>query len=623
MCGIAGLINKDKNRIVHHRDLKLMTDTIIHRGPDDDGFYIDKNVGLGFRRLSIIDLEAGKQPMCNESDDIWVVMNGEIYNFIHLRNDLINKGHRFKSKSDTEVLVHLYEDYGVDFVKKLRGMFAIALYDKKNCKLVLARDRVGIKPLYFTLTNNSFYFCSELKEIIKIIPSLPHLNKNAVLDYFTYGYILGAKCIFEGIQKLLPAHYLELDLNTFDYKIVKYWEIHVNPDYSKTENDWIEILNTKLSETVKLHMISDVPLGAFLSGGVDSSGVVATMAQNSSQPIQTFSIGFNEIGYSELDFARHVSQIYKTNHHEMILEPASIDIIDNLINIYDEPFADSSAIPTYFVSKFTREFVTVALSGDGGDELFAGYKSYLKFKKIVDVQKFIPTSFRSLIGKVNRVLPNHLYGKGMSYYYAQSPSLLGAYYNIFKDYEIEKLFKYDFLREVKPYSSIGTKCKMLEEYNTTDLITKNELLDVNTYLIDDILTKVDRASMANSLEVRVPLLDHEMIELAFQIPSSMKIKNFEGKYILKKALEHSLPKNLLYRKKQGFAVPLNKWFQGDLQSYIMEELSSKNNLMNDYLNKKTVNKIIDNHILAKRDFSEQIWSILFFNVWYKKLKESN
>lgn len=622
MCGIAGIVYFEKDKKVTHFELKAMTGTIIHRGPDDEGFYIYNNVGLGFRRLSIIDLNTGNQPMCNENETIWVVMNGEIYNFMNLRNDLESQGHKFKSNSDTEVLVHLYEEHGIDFITKLRGMFAIALYDKVKNKLILARDRVGIKPLFYALNGDKLIFGSELKEILNGLGKKPDINPQGVLDYFTYGYTLREKTFFKGINKLLPSRYLELDVNTFKSDITKYWEIDSSPDYIITESEWIEIISAKLSETVKSHMISDVPLGAFLSGGVDSSAVVAYMAQFSSQPVQTFSIGFKEAKYNELDYARQVSKIYKTNHHEMILKPASVDIIDDLINMYDEPFADSSAIPTYFVSKFARECVTVALSGDGGDELFAGYLSYAKAKQISCIQHSLPNIIRPISGIISKTLPDHMFGKGLSYYLSKTPSLLGAYFTLFKDYEINSLFNKEFFKELKPSFSVVSKIELLKSYGAQDLVTRNELLDISTYLVDDILTKVDRVSMANSLEVRVPLLDHEFIELAFKIPSTMKLKNTEGKYIFKKALASNLPEDILYRKKQGFGVPLTKWFNKDLNSYIKQELLDNRGILFDYINPKAITKIIKAHSLGQRDFSSQIWALLSFQLWYKKWRLS-
>ncbi|MEI6489175.1 MAG: asparagine synthase (glutamine-hydrolyzing) [Bacteroidota bacterium] len=615
MCGIAGIVNLG-NIDVQVQDLKSMTDTIIRRGPDDEGFYIHKNLGFGFRRLSIIDISSGKQPLSNEDESIWVIMNGEIYNFQELRNSLLKKGHIFKSHSDTEVLVHLYEEHGLEFISKLRGMYAFALFDKKNNRVMIARDRVGIKPLFYSFNNNSLIFGSEIKEIKKISGPLT-LNNQGILDYFTYGYTLNEKTCYNEIKKLLPAHYLVIDLNTFQTRVENYWKIKYTPDFTISETEWIERINTKLSETVNCHMIADVPLGAFLSGGVDSSAVVANMAKLSDRPIKTFSIGFKEEKYNELNFARIVSEKYKTDHHEFVLEPTSIDIINDLVNMYDEPFADSSAIPTYFLSKLTREYVTVAMSGDGGDEIFAGYNSYRKADLIQKKFKSMPSFVRTMIGNSAKLLPDHIIGKGLMHHISMSPEHLGAYSNIFKEYELPNMLNKDFIDSLKSYSSIDSKIKMLDLYKTNDFVTNYELLDINAYMVDDILTKVDRASMANSLEVRVPLLDHEFIELAFQIPSSMKLKEGEGKFIFKKSLESSLPSEILYRKKQGFALPLKKWFRNDLNALIHDELLTSNSHILNFANKKSIENILSNNNRGKRDFSAQIWTLLFFHQWLK------
>ena len=616
MCGIAGIVNLG-NIDVQVQDLKSMTDTIIKRGPDDEGFYMHKNVGFGFRRLSIIDISSGKQPLSNEDESIWVIMNGEIYNFQALRNSLLAKGHIFKSYSDTEVLVHLYEEHGLDFISKLRGMYAFALFDKKNNKVMIARDRVGIKPLFYSFINNSLIFGSEIKEIKKISGPLT-LNNRGILDYFTYGYTLNDKTCYTEIKKLLPAHYLVIDLNTYQTRVENYWKIKYTPDFTVSEAEWIERINSKLSETVKCHMIADVPLGAFLSGGVDSSAVVANMAKLSDRPIKTFSIGFKEEKYNELNFARIVSEKYKTDHHEFVLEQTSIDIINDLVSMYDEPFADSSAIPTYFLSKLTREYVTVAMSGDGGDEIFAGYNSYRKAALIHKNFKSMPNFVRSMISNGSKLLPDHIIGKGLMHHISKSPEHLGAYSNLFKEYELSNILNKDFLNSLNSYSSIDSKIKMLNSYNTGDFVTNYELLDINAYLVDDILTKVDRASMANSLEVRVPLLDHEFIELAFQIPSELKLKNGEGKYIFKKSLESSLPSEIMYRKKQGFAVPLKKWFRNDLNTMIHDELLTNNSPILNFVNKKSIENIITNNNRGMRDFSAQIWTLLFFHQWLKQ-----
>ena len=618
MCGIAGIINCERTKKIEIEDLRKMTDSIRHRGPDDEGFYINNNVGLGFRRLSIIDLNTGSQPISNENETVWVIMNGEIYNYKELRSELQSKSHQFKSTSDTEVLVHLYEEYGIEFVKKIKGMFAFALFDVVHNKFFIVRDRIGIKPLFYSLSNTSLFFASELKELKSVVKSKFKINDESVLDYFTYGYVLNDKSIYTDVKKLMPATYLEIDINSFQHKIVKYWNIDTTVDDKLKEEDWVGLINEKLDEVVKSHMVSDVPLGAFLSGGVDSSAVVATMAKYTNQPIKTFSIGFSEEKFNELKYAKIVSELYKTEHHEMILEPASVNIIDDLIKIYDEPFADSSAIPTYFVSKFAAEHVKVVLSGDGGDEIFAGYNSYVNYKKIIARNRSVMRSIQPFAAMANKIIPNYMFGKGLTHTLSKNTDLLGAYSSIFKEYEINSLFNRDYLKSTKNYSSINEKIKMLNSYVSKDRITRYQLLDINAYMVDDILTKVDRASMANSIEARVPLLDHEFVELAFKIPTTFKIKNDEGKYIFKKALENRLPKEILYRKKQGFAIPLSKWFNKDLSAYLADELLSDNSTFTSYFNKKSIQELIDNHRKEKRDFSAKLWTLLFFKRWLEK-----
>ncbi|MES2678875.1 MAG: asparagine synthase (glutamine-hydrolyzing) [Bacteroidota bacterium] len=617
MCGIAGIINFDKNNGVDPVELKLMTDAIVSRGPDDEGFYLAGNIGFGFRRLSIIDLHSGKQPISNEDGSVWVIMNGEIYNYKEIKSDLLSRGHTFKTNSDTEVLVHLYEEFGEGFVKKLRGMFAFALHDTVQSKVILGRDRLGIKPLFYYSDAASMVFGSEIKEIKKVRKAL-ELNNEGILDYFTYGYTLEEKTCYKNIKKLPPAHCLVLDLNTGNKKIERYWQLEYKPEAQRTEDEWIEIINEKLKETVKCHMISDVPLGAFLSGGVDSSAVVAAMASLSAIPIKTFSIGFKEEKYNELKYAKIVSGKFNTEHQELILEPGSIDIINDIVDLYDEPYADSSAIPTYFLSKMTRQHVTVALSGDGGDEIFAGYKSYRKADYIHRKLKYNPPIMRGLIGLGLKMYPDHFYGKGLLYYLSKQSKYLACYNGIFKEYELSNLLNKDFTCSLNNYSSFDSKIKMLNSYKSGDFVTDCELLDVHAYMVDDILTKVDRASMANSLEVRVPLLDHELVEMAFKIPSKFKLKEGEGKYIFKKSLERELPHEILYRKKQGFALPLSKWFKNDLDNYVKSQLLDKNNLIYNFIDAGAVKNVIAVHAKGQRDFSAQIWTILFFSEWLKK-----
>jgi asparagine synthase (glutamine-hydrolysing) len=616
MCGIVGIAYSDRNHMVEASIIKSMCDLIIHRGPDDEGIYINKNVGLGFRRLSIIDLTTGHQPISNENSTIWVTLNGEIYNYLDLRTELISKGHIFKSQSDTEVLVHLYEEYGDQFLTKLRGMFGLALFDSVNQKLLIARDRVGIKPLFYYFDRGKFLYGSELKAIKSSVDNL-EIDNASIVDYFSYGYIYGEKSIYRDIHKLLPGHYLSLNLLNFDFSINRYWELKTDLDYSKTHDEWIEAIQFKLKETVSSHMISDVPLGAFLSGGVDSSTIVGLMTEISNNPVETFSIGFHEEKYSELKYARQVSEKFGTNHHELILESSSVDVIDKIIDMYDEPFADSSAIPTYFVSKFAREKVTVVLSGDGGDELFAGYGAYLKLMKLSTFNRRNPIDISQLFKLLNKMIPEHSFGKGLTYYLSKKDSDLAAYFTLNKDYELAGLFNKDFLKTTSEFHSINRKIAQMSKYKMADKILKSQLLDFNTYLVDDILTKVDRASMRNSLEVRVPILDHEFVELAFQIPTSFKINESNTKIILKKAFGHILPESILNRPKKGFSIPLSNWFNYQLKEFVEEELFSDQFDSLNIFNKARVRKLINNHKQSKRDFGGQIWALLVFSRWLK------
>lgn len=615
MCGITGKIFFDKNQHISSIELEEMTNIISHRGPDDKGFYIKENVGLGFRRLSIIDLKTGHQPLSNQKGNLWITFNGEVYNFQELREDLERKGYRFRTNTDTEVIVNLYQEYGEKCVDFLRGMFAFVIWDETSKTLFGARDRFGIKPFYYYIDNKKFVYGSEIKSISKSMDIKKEISLESLDYYFAYGYTPRNNSIFDNIKKLKPGHLFVLkpyDKNKL--KIKKYWEIKFNPDFSKSEEYWKEALYNTLNESVRMRMISDVPLGAFLSGGVDSSAVVALMAMNSNKPIKTFSIGFKEEKYNELKYAQLVSQKFKTDHHEFIVEPDSIDLLPKLVQSYDEPFADSSAIPTYYVSKYTREYVTVALSGDGGDELFAGYNSYDKML-MLNNKKHYPKSFFSFL---NKMMPDYMYGKGLSYYLSKDSDEIGAYFCMWKNYERQKIFNQDILKGSEVFQSENYKIALLKKYNG-DFLCKMQKLDMQTYMVDDILTKVDRATMINSLEARVPILDHKLAELSFNIPSKFKIRGNIKKYILKESVKQILPKEVLSHKKQGFAVPLSIWFKGDLREYANESLRNSKNLY-DFLDKRQVVKILDYHKKGMRDYSEKIWSLLFFNEWLNQNK---
>lgn len=623
MCGITGLVYFDKEKEVKPDVLKKMSDSIYHRGPDDEGFYIQNNAGLGFRRLSIIDLSLGHQPLANEDGSVWIVFNGEIYNYQELHAHLLNKGHVFKTKSDTETIVHLYEEYGTECVKHLRGMFGFSIWDNNKKRLFCARDRFGIKPFYYYNDDEKFVFGSEIKALLKAGDIDKTLSYDALDSYFAFGYITSDLSIYRKVKKLQPGHYLLLsfkDKPTID--IGKYWEVEFQPDYSKSEKQWTEEIDACLSETVKLHMISDVPLGAFLSGGIDSSSVVAMMARNSNIPIKTFSIGFKEEKFNELEYARELSQKYNCDHHEQIVEPESISLLPKLVSAYDEPYADSSAIPTYYVSKLAREYVTVALSGDGGDELFAGYNSYTRFKRIHSLPFNFNSSFYNKLiwGNVYKMIPQTVKGKSASYFLSQNKEYVGAYLSIWTKNERQKRLMNSDLTVDYANASELYKEKILQKGIKYDFITNLQYLDLQTYMVDDILTKVDRASMLNSLEVRVPLLDHKFAELSFKIPWNLKFKGKEQKYILKEAMKPYLPPSILNHQKQGFGVPISMWFKDNLRMYVNDTLNSENCLLYKYLDKRYVRKTISNNLNGMRDFSSKIWSLLVFNEWLQQNK---
>lgn len=613
MCGICGILGSEKEKTIQQADLQRMVRPILHRGPDDEGFYINDNLGFGFRRLSIIDLHNGHQPLSNEDGTIWIVFNGEIYNFQELRSELMEKGHVFKTNTDTETIVHLYEEMGSKCVSKLRGMFAFAIWDSKNKTLFCARDRFGIKPFFYYQDRDQFLFGSEIKTILAIIPAPP--IDISVLDYYmAFGYTPGEKTIYQKIKKLPPAHTLTIHLNQ-EPKIERYWDIQFAPDYSIPEAEWEERILAKLKEAVKLRLISDVPLGAFLSGGIDSSSVVALMSEIMTQPVKTFSIGFAEEEFNELPQARLIADLYKTDHHEHIVEPESIDILPMLVSSYDEPFADSSAIPTYFVSKFAREHVTVALSGDGGDELFAGYDHYKKLARVQQFHHYTGGLMVTPIKILHQFMPMSMKGSGITYYLSRPRESFGAYFGKWQETERERAYQPDIWHQLNGDKGESIKKKILESSLSKDFISRMQEIDMRTWLVDDILTKVDRASMINSLEVRVPILDHEFAELTFKIPSELKLHNNTGKYIFKKAMKSHLPSQIISQRKKGFGVPLKKWFKKDLKDYLLQHLHSQSSPLNQYFNPAYIEKLVKDHETGMRDLNHKIWTLVFLNEW--------
>jgi len=616
MCGICGKIYFDSSRRVEESEIRSMTDSIRHRGPDDEGYYVQGNVGLGFRRLSIIDLSTGHQPLTNEDGSLWIIFNGEIYNFQELRELLTSKGHILSTKTDTECILHLYEEFGNDCVAHLRGMFAFAIWNNEEKELFCARDRFGIKPFYYYCDQHSFVFGSEIKAILKAADVDRAIDIEAMDLYFTYGYVAGSRTIYSAIRKLPPAHTLSLHpYSSSEPQITRYWDLHFQPDFSRSEAQWCEEIEKEFSESVRLHMISDVPFGAFLSGGIDSSSVVALMTLHSNEPVKTFSIGFPESQFNELQYAREVARQYKTDHHERVLEPESVNLLTTLVDAYDEPFADSSAIPTYYVSKFAREFVTVAISGDGGDELFAGYTDYYKLNNI-DRYNFLPALVRKPLAKtIHKFIPNKMKGKGLLYLLSQDEDVVGAHITVFNQLERKKLYKRSTYDKLQGSYAEFHKEGIIRNSTAGEYVSRMQELDMRSYLVDDILTKVDVASMQNSLEVRVPLLDHKFVELAMNIPAQLKLHNREQKYIFKKAMAPYLPASILNHKKQGFSVPFKLWFKKDLKEYVDDRFLTTHSRLSEYLNMDYVRNVVNDHRRGNRDFTTKIWSILFFDAW--------
>jgi asparagine synthase (glutamine-hydrolysing) len=622
MCGIAGIYNFRTHEPVSSRLIKAMTDTLVHRGPDDEGVHVSGDVGLGHRRLSIIDLEGGHQPLANEDNTVWVVFNGEIYNYMDLHDELAGKGHTFTTRSDTEAIVHLYEEEGERCFERLRGMFAIAIWDGRQRKLVLARDRIGKKPLFYFYDGSRLGFASEMKALLKM-PNVPReLDLEAISDYFSLLYIPAPKSIFKHIRKVLPGHYLVV--SDKGIRDVEYWDINFSETAERTEEDWCDKLLDTYREAVRLRLISDVPLGAFLSGGVDSSSVVALMAGLINDPVTTCSIGFDEKEFNELAYARETAARFKTNHHEQMVRPDAVGILEKLVWHYDEPFADSSAIPTYYVSKAAREHVTVALAGDGGDENFAGYRRYYFDRRENLARALLPESIRNpvfaaLAGLYPKAdwAPRIFRGKATFENLACSP--IEAYFrsiSAFRSELKERLLHQDVRRSLNRYDSLTVLRDYYEKARSTDSLSRIQYVDIKTYLTDDILVKVDRASMAHSLEVRAPILDHKLMELVATMPSSLKLRGMNGKYIFKKAVKKILPKSVLQRKKMGFAVPVAQWFKNELKEFAHSVIFTRGG--DTLLNGSTTKRVWEEHQSGLRDRSTELWALLMFRLWERQ-----
>jgi asparagine synthase (glutamine-hydrolysing) len=624
VCGIAGMVGSGGD-VVDAASVRRMCQTIVHRGPDDEGIYAQGPVGLGMRRLSIIDLSGGRQPIHNEDQTIQIVFNGEIYNFLELRGELESRGHKFYTHSDTEVIVHLYEEMGADCVKKLRGMFAIALYDFKRKSLLLARDRLGKKPLHYALHKGRLLFGSEIKAILAVAPELAEISQEGLLQYFYFGYINDPLTAFRNIHKLPPGCLLEFSNGKIEIR--QYWDIPAFGNHAAaSENELLRELEIRLEEAVRIRLISDVPLGALLSGGVDSSIVVALMARVSNAPVKTFSIGFQNQRFDEAPYARMVAERFHTDHHEMVVDPDIEHTLTFLSGMLEEPFGDSSMLPTYHVCRMARQHVTVALSGDGGDELFAGYDRYSVAMNRQQLS-WMPHGVGQLYRRhIHPHVPSGMYGRNRAW--NASLSLRDGYLDDVSYlpalHRERSIFSQEFLQAAsRPPDPLESFQSYYDRAPAADGLSRLMYLDVKTYLTGDILAKVDRMSMATSLEVRVPMLDHVFVEWAASLPVEWKFRSGTKKYILKKLAERlGIPTELLHRPKQGFALPLVDWMRSELKSQFLDLLLEPKTLQRGYFKPKAVQSLVKEHLTGRRNRSGVLWRMLVLELWHRNFLEA-
>ncbi len=627
MCGIAGLFDTRAKRDFSPGLIQRINNIQSHRGPDEHDTHLEPGLAFGHRRLSIIDLSTGQQPLFNEDHSVVIVFNGEIYNYQELVPELQALGHQFRTRSDTEVIVHAWEAWGEDCVKRFRGMFAFALWDRNQQTLFLARDRLGVKPLFYALlTDGTFIFGSELKVLTAHPGFVRDIDPLAVEEYFALGYVADPRCIYQGAYKLSSAHTLAIRHGTAIPTPKAYWDVRFTLDNPISAEDAADELRARIDESVRLRMIAEVPLGAFLSGGVDSSVVVASMAGLSNTQVRTCSIGFDDPQFNESNFAKQVADRYRTDHHLEIVKSDDYDLIDMLAWLYDEPFADSSAIPTYRVCQLARKHVTVALSGDGGDESFGGYRRYRLHMMEEQARSALPMGLRKpLFGALGRIYPKADWAPRMfrakttfqalafdsAQAYMHSMSLLRAD-------ERERLYSDEFKRTLAGYRAQEVFNNHAACANTDDPLAFIQYLDYKTWLVSDINTKVDRASMAHSLEVREPLMDHKLVEWLATLPTRLKIQGQEGKWLLKKAYEPSLPGDVLYRPKMGFSVPMAKWLRGPLRDKLLHGVLGERIAATGYFNESVLSNMVGEHLSSRRDHSAPLWMLLMFDAFLKQ-----
>ena len=631
MCGITGIFDTRAGSAINRAVLQRMNDSQWHRGPDEGNLHTEPGLGLGHRRLAIIDIATGQQPLFNEDGSVVLVFNGEIYNYGQLIPELQALGHVFHTRSDTEVIVHAWESWGAGCVKRFRGMFAFALWDRNQQIFFMARDRLGVKPLYYALLDDGMLlFGSELKSILAHGGLRRVMDPLAIEEYFALGYVAEPRTIFKQAKKLPPAHTLVLRRGTPVGEPLSYWDVRFSLDSPLSEADAQAELVWRLRESVRLRMISEVPLGAFLSGGVDSSAVVAVMAGLSSEPVTTCSIGFDDPAFNESAFAQTVAQRYQTQHHLEVVKSDDFDLIDTLARLYDEPYADSSAIPTYRVCQLARKHVTVALSGDGGDESLGGYRRYRMHLIEERMRATLPLGVRRpLFGTLGKIYPKADWAprvfRAKTTFEGLARSSVQSYFHtvsILRGPMRDALFSDRFKAELAGYTAQEVFNRHAVQADTDDPLALIQYLDYKTYLVGDINTKVDRASMAHSLEVREPLMDHELVEWLATLPTRQKMKGQESKYILKKAMESYLPSDVLYRPKMGFAVPLARWFRGPLRQRVRDALLGPRLAATGWFNRSYLEHLIDTHNAGTRDYSASLWALLMFEAFLRIVVES-
>jgi asparagine synthase (glutamine-hydrolysing) len=624
MCGITGIVDLTARREIDRELLYAMNSRIGHRGPDGDGFHFEPGVGLGHRRLSIIDLEGGRQPLYNEDESVVVTFNGEIFNFQEIEAQLLKLGHKFRTRCDTEVIVHAWEEWGERCLERFNGMFAFALWDMRRQQLFLVRDRLGVKPLLYTmLPDGHILFASELKALLLHPGVRREIDPHAVEEYFAFGYVPDPKTIYRGIHKLEAGTYISVRRGATNVTPVRYWDVPLAGERQPAGDPatWQAELRERLQEAVRKRLVSDVPLGAFLSGGIDSSAVVAMMREIGASHILTCSIGFHEPQYDESRYAQMVAQAKGTDHKSEVVAASDYSLLDALVDVYDEPYADSSAIPTYRVCQLARRHVTVALSGDGGDEDFIGYRRYRLFAAEERVRSRIPLALRKpVFGALGRLYPKLDWAprflRAKTTFQALARGAMDAYLHgvsVSSDDMRAALFSSKFRRDLQGYGAGEVFAGHARGKTFEDPLALVQYLDYKTYLPGDILTKVDRASMAHSLEVRTPFLDYEFVEWAARLPSSVKLRGGEGKHVLKEALQPLLPREVLYRKKMGFAVPLDVWFRGSLREHIMEVAAGERLAGSGIFDAEVLKRIVNEHRSQRRNHSAVLWALLMFD----------